>query len=199
MRKILLVASVIALALTSAPAAWSADPVAGAGSYSSHSRKQPQHSKASKPWQAPRNMFVVVSARYCEDSACERVTLRIWSGDTFIMDRLGPHQERIRIANIDAADVIASCATEATVAQDAKLQLMAILANSSIVLARVSVSERVSMAFVTANGRDVGKSMMDRRYARPFEQPARSWCRFCVHRGSIRNRGTQQPQITIFP
>ncbi len=38
---------------------------------------------------APRNMPATVRARYCEDTACEPVTLRIWSGDTFSMDRLG--------------------------------------------------------------------------------------------------------------
>lgn len=177
MRKILLISSAIALALTSAPAAWSADPVAGAGSYSSHTRKQPQRRKASKGREAPRNMFVVVSARYCEDTACEPVTLRIWSGDTFIMDRLGPHYERIRIANIDAAKVIARCATEATIAQDAKLQLMAILSTSTFVLARVADGkDGASTAFVTANGRDVGKSMMDRHLASSHEHSRRTWC-----------------------
>ncbi|MNE62700.1 hypothetical protein D3C80_1579970 [compost metagenome] len=122
-------------------------------------------------------MFVVVSARYCEDMACEPVTLRIWSGDTFIMDRLGPHQEHVRIANIDAADVIARCPAEAAVAQDAKLQLMAILSNSTFVLARVTgEKDRASNAFVTANGRDVGKSMMDLHLASPQESSRRTRC-----------------------
>lgn len=181
MRKTLPLALATAFLMSSMSSATSADLIGGAGtgSYSSRHTKPLHHARPhrEKAWQPPRNMHVVVSARYCENTACEPVTLRIWSGDTFIMHRLGPHEERIRIANIDAADVVARCPTEATVAQDAKLQLMSILSNSTFVLARVSGErDRTSTAFVTANGRDVGKSMMDRRHARPHEQPERRWC-----------------------
>jgi endonuclease YncB( thermonuclease family) len=124
-----------------------------------------------------RNVTFPVSARYCEDAACEPVTLHIWSGDTFIMDRLGQHHEVVTIANIEAPDVHAQCAAEADAAQSAKLQLMALLEGRTFVLARVAGRKDVrSTAFVTVAGRDLGKMMMDRHSARPFETPTRPWC-----------------------
>lgn len=180
-RAILTAASIATLALISAPSAWGADPI---GAYPVQPQKpaaglhgKPHAGTGTRAWKAPPNMFVTVSARYCEDTACEPVTLRIWSGDTFVMDRLGQHHESIRIANIEAANVLAGCPTESTIAQGAKLQLMSVLQNSTFVLARVSgQKDRQSAAFVTANGRDVGKTMMDRHHARPFETPRRPWC-----------------------
>ena len=118
-----------------------------------------------------------VSARYCEDTACEPVTLRIWSGDTFIMDRLGQHHEIITIANIEAPDVHAKCYAEAHAAQLAKRHLTTLLENRTFALARVAGRKDArSMAFVTVAGRDVGKMMMDRGSALPFEKPPRPWC-----------------------
>ncbi|SOC81769.1 hypothetical protein SAMN05421890_0149 [Ensifer adhaerens] len=127
--------------------------------------------------QKPHNIAIPVSARYCEDTACEPVTLRIWSGDTFIMDRLGQHHEVITIANIQAPVAHAKCNAEAHAAQSAKHQLTTLLENRTFVLARVAGRKDArSMAFVTVAGRDVGKMMMDRQRALPFETPPRPWC-----------------------
>lgn len=126
---------------------------------------------------ASRNTAFAVSARYCEDTACEPVTLRIWSGDTFVMDRLGQHHQVVTIANIKAPDVHARCNLEAHAAQSAKRQLTTLLENRTFVLARVvGRKDARSMAFVTVAGRDVGKMMMDRQSALPFETPPRHWC-----------------------
>ncbi len=126
---------------------------------------------------APQNMPATVRARYCEDTACEPVTLRIWSGDTFSMDRLGQHHELVTIANIDAADVHAPCAAEVVAAQSAKRQLVALFEGRTFVLARVAGRKDArSIAFVTAGGRDLGKMMMDSHQARPYETPPRPWC-----------------------
>ena len=127
--------------------------------------------------QAPRNVPFVVSARYCEDMACEPVTLRIWSGDTFIMDRLGRHHEIITIANIEAPSVHAKCKVEADAAQSAKRRLMVLLEGRTYVLARVvGRKDARSLAFVTVAGRDVGKAMMDHKSARSFETSPGPWC-----------------------
>ncbi|UXS05564.1 nuclease [Agrobacterium tumefaciens] len=170
-------AFLVGFLLTSVAPAWAADLSR------SEERARQGHTKTSdtnkpRPGKARHgNTPVVVSATYCEHMACEPVTLKIWSGDTFHMHRLGPHNERIKIANIDAANPVTRCKVEAGVGHDAKLQLMSILSNSTFHLARVSgEKDRSSSAFVTANGRDVGKSMMDRHYARPFEDPALPWC-----------------------
>jgi len=144
--------------------AWAADLV----------NMSPASSKATK---APLNMPASIRARYCEDTACELVTLRIWSGDTFTMDRLGQHHELITIADIEAADVHAQCAAEADAAQSAKRQLVALLEGRTFVLARMAGRKDArSTAFVTAGGRDVGKMMMDNHQARPYETPPRPWC-----------------------
>lgn len=144
--------------------AWAADLV----------NMAPASSKATK---APLNMPASIRARYCEDRACEPVTLRIWSGDTFTIDRLGQHHELITIANIEAADVHARCEAEADAAQSAKRELVSLLQNRTFVLARVTGhKDERSTAFVTVGGRDVGKMMMDRRSAPPFEIPPRPWC-----------------------
>ena len=126
---------------------------------------------------ASKNTALAVSARYCEDTACEPVTLRILSGDTFVIDRLGQHHEVVTIANIQAPDVHGRCNSEAHVAQSAKHQLTTLLENRTFVLARVAGRKDArSMAFVTVAGRDVGKMMMDRHSALPFETPPRPWC-----------------------
>lgn len=144
--------------------AWSADLLSESGLSSTGS-------------QEPHNIAISVSARYCEDTACEPVTLRIWSGDTFIMDRLGQHHEVIIIANIESPDVNAKCSAEAHAAQSAKHKLATLLENQTFVLARVAGRKDTrSMAFVTVAGRDVGKMMMDRRSALPFETPPRPRC-----------------------
>jgi endonuclease YncB( thermonuclease family) len=126
---------------------------------------------------ASKYTALAVSARYCEDTACEPVTLRILSGDTFVMDRLGQHHEVVTIANIQAPSVHARCNAEADAAQSAKRQLTTLLENRTFVLARVAGRKDArSMAFVTVAGRDVGKMMMDRQSALPFEAPPRPWC-----------------------
>ncbi len=179
MRNIVTLASAAALIITSFSPVWSADPIGGAYSHTAKVRASNRGSPpaATKPWVAPRNSFVTVSARYCENTACESVTLGIWRGDSFVMHRLGPHEERIRIANIDAADVVARCPAESAIAQEAKLQLMSILNGSTFVLARVSgEKDHASTAFVTANGKDVGKRMMNNHHARALEQPPQPWC-----------------------
>ena len=126
---------------------------------------------------ASKNTALAVTARYCEDTACEPVSLRILSGDTFVMDRLGQHHEVFTIANIQAPDVHARCNSEAQAAQSAKHQLTTLLKNRAFVLARVAGRQDArSIAFVTVAGRDVGKMMMDRHSALPFETPPRPWC-----------------------
>lgn len=138
---------------------------------------RPHVAGQTKAWKAPPNMFVTVSARYCEETVCEPVTLWIWSGDTFVMDRLGRHREHIRIANIETANVAAVCPAEAAAAQEAKLRLMSLLQNKALALARVSgEKDNQSAAFVTVSGHDIGKTMMDLHDARPYETPRRPWC-----------------------
>lgn len=181
MRKPITLAAAAALILTCVSPAWSADRVTGTSAPSGGSKTPAYHRRSGpqspRQWVAPPNSLIIVTARYCEDKTCEPVTLRIWSGDTFVMDRLGPHEERIRIANIDAPDVVPRCPTEAALAQEAKNQLRSILSGSTFALARVSgEKDRASFAFVNVNGRDVGKKMMDQRHARPLERPARPWC-----------------------
>lgn len=164
MRRIAIIVTVAAIAVGMDASTWAADLM----------NMAPASSKTTK---APLNTPATVRARYCEDTACEPVTLRIWSGDTFTMDRLGQHHELITIANIEAADVHARCTTEVVAAQSAKRQLVALLEGRTFLLARVAGRKDArSTAFVTAGGRDLGKMMMDSHRARPYETPPQPRC-----------------------
>lgn len=180
MRHKILIAAIAALSFASPTASWSADPVSGA--YLAPDTK-PHHARSEDTRRPhgrktpPPVVETVVPARYCHNTACEPVTLRIWSGDSFVMDRLGRHHESITIANIEAASAASSCPAEAISADDAKRQLSSLLRNQTFFLARVAgEKDSRSAAFVTVNRRDIGKRMIDLRQARPWEGNRRPWC-----------------------
>lgn len=81
MRKTLPLALATALLMSSMSSALSADLIGGAGtaSYTPRHTEPLRHARPhrEKAWQPPRNMHVVVSARYCEDTACDT-----WPGRT---------------------------------------------------------------------------------------------------------------------
>jgi endonuclease YncB( thermonuclease family) len=118
-----------------------------------------------------------VHAIYCENSACEPVTLRVSSGDSFVMHRWGNHREQIRIANIDAPDGRARCIGERTRAQRATDRLSQLLNASTVTLARINNDHRGnSIAFVSIDRRDLGHQLVRERLVWPWEPRRRSWC-----------------------
>lgn len=123
------------------------------------------------------NVSFSVHATYCENSACEPVTLRISSGDSFVMHRWGNHREQIRIANIDAPDGRARCLGERTNAQRATDRLGQLLNGSTFTIARINTDHRGnSIVFVSSNRGDLGHQLVRERLVWPWEQRHRSWC-----------------------
>jgi endonuclease YncB( thermonuclease family) len=118
-----------------------------------------------------------VPATYCENSACEPVTLRISIGDRFVIHRWGNHREQIRIANIDAPDGHARCFGEQASAQRATDRLSQLLNTSTFTLARISADHHGnSIAFVSISRRDLGHQLMRERLVWPWKPRHRSWC-----------------------
>ena len=129
--------------------------------------------------QAPPDIEVVsrsVNATFCENSACEPVSLRIRSGDSFIMYRWGDHREPVRIANIDAPLTHASCIGERSSAQRAVDRLAQYLDRATFTMARLHTDQSGSIAFVSVNNRDLGHMLSRDRLVRPWEPRHHSWC-----------------------
>ncbi|WP_234711764.1 thermonuclease family protein [Rhizobium rhizogenes] len=123
------------------------------------------------------NVSFSVHATYCENSACEPVTLRISSGDSFVMHRWGDHREQVRIANIDAPDEHARCFGERTSAERAADRLSQLLNRSTFTMARIDTDQRGnSIAFVSISRRDLGHQLVRERLVWPWEPRHRSWC-----------------------
>jgi endonuclease YncB( thermonuclease family) len=118
-----------------------------------------------------------VHATYCDNSACEPVTLQISSGDSFIVNRWGDHRERVRIANIDAPNPRARCIGEKESAERATVRLGQLLSGSTFTMARVGTDRRGnSIAFVSINRRDLGHQLVREQLVWPWEPKHRSWC-----------------------
>ncbi|NTI52819.1 thermonuclease family protein [Agrobacterium rhizogenes] len=123
------------------------------------------------------NVSFSVHATYCENSACEPVTLRISSGDSFVMHRWGDHREQVRIANIDAPDGRARCIRERERALLAAGRLGQFLNGSTFTIARVNTDRGGnSIAFVSVDRRDLGYMLIRERVAWLWEPKHRSWC-----------------------
>nr|WP_200985083.1 nuclease [Rhizobium rhizogenes]QCL09135.1 putative nuclease [Rhizobium rhizogenes] len=118
-----------------------------------------------------------VHATYCENSACEPVTLQIAGGDGFVIYRWGNHREPARIANIDAPDGRAQCARERERALLAADRLGQLLNGSTFTMARVGTDRRGnSLSFVSVDRRDLGDKLIRERLVWPWEPRHRSWC-----------------------
>lgn len=120
---------------------------------------------------------LIFRAIYCDNSACEPVTLQVQSGDRFVMSRWGDHHERIRIANIDAPDCRARCLSGRASAQQARARLAELLYGSRFTTARIDTDRRGNtVAMVTVNRRDVGHALIRERLVWPMEKRHHSWC-----------------------
>ncbi|NEJ25449.1 nuclease [Rhizobium leguminosarum] len=120
---------------------------------------------------------ISVHATYCENSACEPVTLQISNGDSFVVNRWGNHRETIRIANIDAPNDRARCIGEKDSAERATVRLGQLLSGSTFTMARVGTDRHSnSMAFVSVDRHDLGHELVRERLTWPWEPKHRFWC-----------------------
>ncbi|ANP91533.1 MULTISPECIES: hypothetical protein [Rhizobium] len=117
-----------------------------------------------------------VHATYCENSACEPVSLSIASGDGFIMYRWGDHREKVRLANIDAPSVSAKCVREQQSAQLAIERLARVLNGATFTMARLHADPSGTIAVVSVDRHDVGHILSREHVVWPWEPRHRSWC-----------------------
>lgn len=131
-----------------------------------------------RPRHAPRIEVVSrsVNATFCENSACEPASLRIPTGDSFIMYRWGDHREPVRIANIDAPLINAKCIREQASAQLAIDRLAQYLNQATFTMARLHTDRSGTIAFVSINKRDLGHMLSRDGVVWPWEPRHRSRC-----------------------
>lgn len=122
------------------------------------------------------NRHVHVQTTVCFEATCEAARLRIWDGDTFIIDGPGRKPLKIRIENIDTPEIEGRCAYETDLAQRSKQRLAALLRTTIAVhTGRLDRYGR-QLATITAGGRDVGEILVSERLARRWDGARHSWC-----------------------
>ena len=110
--------------------------------------------------------------------------LRIIDGDTFeARVRVWPGLDvdtKVRLRDIDAAELHARCASELEQAQAARAALQTILADGGVTISRVGVDKyggRVDATIATRHTPDVSAAMLNGGFARAYDGGKRgSWC-----------------------
>jgi endonuclease YncB( thermonuclease family) len=110
--------------------------------------------------------------------------LRVIDGDTFeARVRVWPGLDvdtKIRLRNVDAAELHARCAGELAQAQAARTALETLLAEGGVAISRVGIDKyggRVDAAVSTRNTADVSAALLNGGYARSYDGGKRgSWC-----------------------
>lgn len=124
------------------------------------------------------NKHAEVEAYLCNAGAdCNPVNLRIWDGDTFIIDRKGFPPEKIRIENIDAPEIEGRCSFETSLAKAAKNQLADFLSGQRLVLQRSKIDRygrQIAMVFV--DGQNIGVQLIQNNLARSWNGKREPWC-----------------------
>ena len=116
-------------------------------------------------------------ATFCDNAACEPVTVTIANGQTFVIHRWGNHREQVKIANIATPTGKAKCAAERDLGRRAMSRLSQLLDGATLTMARISQDgSSPTIAMVSVNGRDVGNTLIRERLAFPAEPRSRSWC-----------------------
>jgi endonuclease YncB( thermonuclease family) len=110
--------------------------------------------------------------------------LRVIDGDTFeARVRVWPGLDvdtKVRLRDIDAAELHARCADELAKAQAARAALETMLADGGVAISRVGVDKyggRVDAAVSTRNTADVSAALLKGGYARSYDGGKRgTWC-----------------------
>lgn len=127
---------------------------------------------------ALENRHVVVRTTVCEEGfSCQTARLRVWDGDTFIVDRSGLEPEKIRIQNIDAPEIEGRCTFEADLAQRSKNRLGALLASGKVAVHPTKLDRYGRrLATVTGAAGDVGEALISEHLARRWDGARHPWC-----------------------
>ncbi|MFW8642762.1 nuclease [Rhizobium beringeri] len=120
---------------------------------------------------------ISVHATYCENSACEPVTLQISNGDSFVVNRWGNHRETIRIANIDAPNDRARCIGEKDSAERATGQAWPAPERFDLHDGpRRHGSSQQFDGIRSVDRHDLGHELVRERLTWPWEPKHRFWC-----------------------
>ena len=114
----------------------------------------------------------------------EARVLQVLDGDTIeVAARVWPGQEvrtRVRLAGIDTPELRGKCPAEREAAERARAFLAAAVADGRVALHDVRYGKyagRVLARVLAADGRDLGRALIDERLARPYAGgKRRPWC-----------------------
>jgi endonuclease YncB( thermonuclease family) len=105
--------------------------------------------------------------------------VRVVDGDTIeVLARIWPDhyvETLVRLADIDAPELRGRCAHEIVLAERAKARLAALLVGNRLQLTDVHYGKyagRVVARVTTEDGRDVAKTLLDEKLARPYAAAA---------------------------
>lgn len=107
-----------------------------------------------------------------------RIDVRVIDGDTLEISASG---ERIRLANIDAAETgaRAACAAERRHGEAAAREARRLVRGAaSIAVRRTGRTDSYgrTIAYIVIDGRDLGVTLMERGLARPWRDRRQPWC-----------------------
>lgn len=123
------------------------------------------------------NRHLRVETTICKQGECRIARLRVWDGDTFIIDRAGKEPEKIRLENIDAPEIEGRCAFETDLAQRSKNRLAALLAEGDVRL-HPGRHDRFGRQLATVAGPagDIGEMLVSEHLARRWDGARHPWC-----------------------
>jgi endonuclease YncB( thermonuclease family) len=144
----------------------------------------PVETAQAAPADRPARVDMPIGHRLDPAIAYPAEVLRVIDGDTFeARVRVWPGLDvdtKVRLRDIDAAELHARCADELAKAQAARAALETMLADGGVAISRVGVDKyggRVDAAVSTRNTADVSAALLNGGYARSYDGGKRgTWC-----------------------
>lgn len=128
------------------------------------------------PAAAHAHDHIVVDVVLCPAN-CAPAVVRVWDGDT-VRIGFGPGSERVRLANIDAAEIDGQCKAETERARLARARLAQLLRGRDVVIVRAGVDRHGrTLATLQVGGIDVGDILVAEGLARTWNGGRQPWCR----------------------
>lgn len=118
---------------------------------------------------------IIVAVMLCS-AVCQPDQIAVWDGDTFLLGASG-HHEKIRIANIDTAEIEGRCESETALAFRARERLAQLLEGQQVSIHRTGSDKYGrTLATIRVNGADVGDLLVREELARVWTGRRLPWC-----------------------
>lgn len=118
----------------------------------------------------------IVAAILLCTATCQPAKVRIWDGDTFLIG-MQHGAEKVRIINIDAAEIEGRCPFEIDLAFKAKRRLADIMRGQKVQIIRQGTDRYGrTLAAVRVNGIDAGDELVREGLARTWTGHREPWC-----------------------